>query len=89
MRVVRDYDEYVLRNLSRGCSRQSMNVSLLKEQQIKLRATIGKLRTRLKSKQGRIKEYIKKWTRRIEGDASSSEESDSAHSSDAAASGYA
>lgn len=36
MRIVKDYDKYVRRNLSRGYSRHDMNVGLIKAQQIKI-----------------------------------------------------
>lgn len=36
MRLLKDYDEYVLRNLSRGYTRQDLNLSLLRSSQIQL-----------------------------------------------------
>lgn len=37
LRIVREYDEFVNRNLKRGYKRQDMNVSFLKEKQIQLK----------------------------------------------------
>jgi len=35
-RILRDYDEYIYRNLSRGAKPEDLNVSFLKAQQVKL-----------------------------------------------------
>ena len=44
MRLIKDYDEYVLRNLTRGYSRQDLNVSLLRASQIQLNSQISQLK---------------------------------------------
>jgi hypothetical protein len=44
MRLIKDYDEYVLRNLARGYSRQDLNVSLLRASQIQLNSQISQLK---------------------------------------------
>jgi choline-phosphate cytidylyltransferase len=51
LRIVRDYDEFVRRNLNRGYSRQDMNVSLMRSSTIKIKSGLKK-----------IKEKVEKWT---------------------------
>ena len=40
MRLIRDYDEYVRRNLARGYTRQDLNLSLIRASQIRLEDTL-------------------------------------------------
>ncbi len=47
MRIVRDYEQYVRRNLLRGYSRQEMNVGIIKAQQIKI--------------SNKVDQYVAKW----------------------------
>ena len=37
LRIIRDYNEYVVRNLERGYNRKDLKISLIKEQRIKAR----------------------------------------------------
>merc|ERR1719516_507718 len=53
-RIVRDYDTYVRRNLSRGYSRQELNVSFLKGQKYKLQNKVDSIRSD-------VHEKINKW----------------------------
>ncbi|CAG8645127.1 6432_t:CDS:10 [Cetraspora pellucida] len=44
-RIVRDYDQYVRRNLERGVSPRELNISFLKEQEIHMKKSISEIRT--------------------------------------------
>lgn len=46
-RIVRDYDAYLRRNLERGVSAKELNISFLKEQQIKTQTQINKVKTQV------------------------------------------
>jgi choline-phosphate cytidylyltransferase len=48
LRLVKDYNSYVLRNLGRGYTRHEMNVSLVLEKQLRLRCKLQSLRARLR-----------------------------------------
>lgn len=44
VRIVRDYDDYLLRNLSRGIKRKDLNVSFIKEQELHAKKGLADLR---------------------------------------------
>lgn len=51
MRIVKDYNEYVMRNLARGYSRKDLGVSYVKEKQLRVNMGITKLRQKVKEQQ--------------------------------------
>lgn len=63
LRVVRDYNDYVLRNLSRGYTRKELGVSLLKEQRIKASASMRDLSARLRDRRHAVADGIRKHMR--------------------------
>ncbi|KAF0493536.1 choline-phosphate cytidylyltransferase [Gigaspora margarita] len=44
-RIVRDYDQYVRRNLERGVSPKELNIGFLKEQELHMKKAISEIRT--------------------------------------------
>ncbi|KAI5062939.1 hypothetical protein GOP47_0021486 [Adiantum capillus-veneris] len=54
MRIVKDYNEYVMRNLARGYSRKDLGVSYVKEKQLRVNMGISKLRQKVKEQQERV-----------------------------------
>lgn len=54
-RIVRDYDAYVRRNLQRGATATDLNLSFLKQSEIKMQQFKGKLQQRLKEQERNIK----------------------------------
>lgn len=48
-RIVRDYDSYLRRNLERGVSAKELNISFLKEREIKTKNSIDVLRKQIKT----------------------------------------
>jgi len=71
-RVVKDYDEFVRRNLNKGYSRKEMNVGFLKEKRIKVVGKMGEMRDRVDQLRNRVKDkgdevldnskvFIEKW----------------------------
>ncbi|CAG8747121.1 31761_t:CDS:2, partial [Racocetra persica] len=44
-RIVRDYDQYVRRNLERGVSPKELNIGFLKEQELHMKRSISEIRT--------------------------------------------
>lgn len=51
MRILKDYNEYVMRNLARGYSRKDLGVSYVKEKQLRVNMGITKLREKVKEHQ--------------------------------------
>nr|XP_029116567.1 choline-phosphate cytidylyltransferase 1 isoform X3 [Elaeis guineensis] len=51
MRIVKDYNEYVMRNLARGYTRKDLGVSYVKEKQLRVNMGITKLREKVKEHQ--------------------------------------
>jgi choline-phosphate cytidylyltransferase len=60
LRILKDYNEYVLRNLSRGYSRKDLGISALKEQRIRASHNIKKLTQRLKQQRLKVADRITK-----------------------------
>ncbi|KAI9492602.1 hypothetical protein BDB00DRAFT_827337 [Zychaea mexicana] len=48
-RIVRDYDQYLRRNLERGVSAKDLNISFLKEREIKTKKSIEDIRKHIKT----------------------------------------
>lgn len=48
-RVVKDYDKYIARQLRRGTTRQELNVSWLKANELEVKRTVAELRDTIKS----------------------------------------
>ncbi|GAN07169.1 choline-phosphate cytidylyltransferase B [Mucor ambiguus] len=48
-RIVRDYDSYLRRNLERGVSAKDLNISFLKEREIKTKKSIDDLKNQIKN----------------------------------------
>jgi choline-phosphate cytidylyltransferase len=77
MRIIKEYDEYVRRNLKRGCSRKDLNVGLLKEKQIIYGSKIKELKKKATEELEEIKEkfeenhlfeFLKKFGKIFEGE---------------------
>jgi len=47
-RIVRDYDAYLRRNLERGVTAKELNISFLKEQEIKAKKSISEIRDQIR-----------------------------------------
>ncbi|KAG0492044.1 hypothetical protein HPP92_005137 [Vanilla planifolia] len=54
MRILKDYNEYVMRNLSRGYTRKDLGVSYVKEKQLRVNMGISKLREKVKEHQENV-----------------------------------
>ncbi|KAK4771237.1 hypothetical protein SAY87_031769 [Trapa incisa] len=58
MRIVKDYNQYVLRNLDRGYSRKDLGVSYVKEKRLRVNRRLMKLQEKVKEQQERVGEKI-------------------------------
>ncbi|OVA02826.1 Cytidyltransferase-like domain [Macleaya cordata] len=54
MRILKDYNQYVMRNLARGYSRKDLGVSYVKEKQLRVNMGITKLREKVKEHQEKV-----------------------------------
>ncbi|KAL5578109.1 hypothetical protein UlMin_019808 [Ulmus minor] len=58
MRIVKDYNQYVLRNLDRGYTRKELGVSYVKEKRLRVDMGLKRLRERVKKHQEKVGEKI-------------------------------
>ncbi|KAI5602262.1 hypothetical protein BDE02_01G144700 [Populus trichocarpa] len=58
MRIVKDYNEYVMRNLARGYTRKDLGVSYVKEKRLRVNMGLKKLREKVKKQQEIVGEKI-------------------------------
>ncbi|XP_059287058.1 choline-phosphate cytidylyltransferase 1-like isoform X2 [Lycium ferocissimum] len=56
MRIVKDYNEYVMRNLDRGYSRTDLGLSYVKEKRLRVNRGLKKLHERVKKQQEKVEE---------------------------------
>ncbi|XXG43820.1 hypothetical protein AAC387_Pa01g3773 [Persea americana] len=54
MRILKDYNQYIMRNLARGYSRKDLGVSYVKEKQLRVNMGITKLREKVKEQQEKL-----------------------------------
>ncbi|KAL8506864.1 hypothetical protein ACS0TY_017674 [Phlomoides rotata] len=59
MRVVKDYNQYVMRNLDRGYSRKDLNVSYVKEKRLRVNMRLKKFQEKVKEQQEKIQTVAK------------------------------
>jgi choline-phosphate cytidylyltransferase len=60
LRIIKDYNEYVMRNLSRGYSRKDLGLSFVKEKQIRGKHAVKQLRDRMKANREQVAESVRK-----------------------------
>jgi choline-phosphate cytidylyltransferase len=58
MRIVKDYNQYVMRNLDRGYSRKDLGVSFVKEKRLRVNMRLKKLQEKVKEQQEKVGEKI-------------------------------
>lgn len=58
MRILKDYNQYVMRNLARGYSREDLNVSYVKEKRLRVNMGLQKLRDKVKEHQEKVGEKL-------------------------------
>ncbi|KAK7303865.1 hypothetical protein RJT34_14782 [Clitoria ternatea] len=58
MRIIKDYNQYVLRNLDRGYSRKELGVSYVKEKRLRMNMGLKKLHERVKKQKEKVEEKI-------------------------------
>ncbi|XP_065849570.1 choline-phosphate cytidylyltransferase 1-like [Euphorbia lathyris] len=59
MRIVKDYNEYAMRNLARGYSRKDLGVSFVKEKRLRAHMGLKKLQEKVKKQQEKIQTVAK------------------------------
>ncbi|XP_020269824.1 choline-phosphate cytidylyltransferase 2 [Asparagus officinalis] len=58
MRIVKDYNDYVMRNLARGYTRKDLGVSYVKEKRLRVNMGLKKLREKVKEHQEKVGEKL-------------------------------
>lgn len=58
MRIVKDYNQYVMRNLDRGYTRKELGVSYVKEKRLRVNMRLKKLQEKVKEQQEKVGEKI-------------------------------
>lgn len=58
MRIVKDYNQYVMRNLDRGYTRKDLGVSYVKEKRLRVNMRLKKLQEKVKEHQEKVGEKI-------------------------------
>jgi choline-phosphate cytidylyltransferase len=58
MRIIKDYNQYVMRNLDRGYSRKELGVSYVKEKRLRMNMGLKKLQERVKKQQETVGKKI-------------------------------
>ncbi|PKU59702.1 choline-phosphate cytidylyltransferase 2 isoform X2 [Dendrobium catenatum] len=58
MRILKDYNQYVMRNLARGYSRKELGVSYVKEKRLRVNMGLKKLREKVKQHQEKVGEKL-------------------------------
>ena len=58
MRIVKDYNQYVLRNLDRGYTRKELGVSFVKEKRLRVNMRLKKFQEKVKEHQEKVGEKI-------------------------------
>eukprot|EP00268_Persea_americana_P034691 TRINITY_DN342_c0_g2_i1.p1 TRINITY_DN342_c0_g2~~TRINITY_DN342_c0_g2_i1.p1 ORF type:complete len:329 (+),score=72.63 TRINITY_DN342_c0_g2_i1:96-989(+) len=58
MRILKDYNQYVMRNLARGYTRKELNVSYVKEKRLRVNMGLKKLREKVKEQQEKVGEKL-------------------------------
>lgn len=60
LRIIKDYNDYVMRNLSRGYSRKDLGLSLLKEKRIKAGAQMKRLGENMRDRRREVADRIRR-----------------------------
>ncbi|KAJ0980835.1 hypothetical protein J5N97_009090 [Dioscorea zingiberensis] len=58
MRILKDYNQYVMRNLARGYSRKDLGVSYVKEKRLRVNMGLKKLQEKVKQQQEKVGEKL-------------------------------
>lgn len=58
-KIIRDYDKYLMRNFARGATRQELNVSWLKKNELDFKKHIGEFRSYFKKNQAQLNNVSK------------------------------
>ncbi|KAN0023883.1 hypothetical protein ACTFIV_008272 [Dictyostelium citrinum] len=69
LRIVKDYDSYVMRNLSRGYTGKQMNVGVLKEKSLQFEEKINQIKSKVKlwsdQTENNIHSFLQRFSKRI------------------------